>query len=74
MSIAVHRPSSAKTSRALRMGDGLLSLHVCQGKYAHAEEHQDYPAAELHMEAIADLLTLSLKDLRGTMASHRSAR
>lgn len=57
-----------------RMGDRLLTLHVCQGKYAHADEHHDYPAADLQMEAIAELLALSLKDLRGTVTSRRRGR
>ncbi len=42
-----------------RLGTRLLTLHVCQGKYAHAAEHQAYSPADLEVGAIADVLKLS---------------
>ncbi len=54
-----------------RLADRLVTLHVCQGKYAHAQEHRLYPAADIEVEAIGDLRSLSLKDLSGAAASRR---
>ncbi len=50
------------------LSERLVTLHVCQGKYAHAQEHDDYPPADLEVGAIADLLSLTLGDFRGTVA------
>jgi hypothetical protein len=41
-----------------RLGDRLLTLHVCQGKYAHAAEHETYPPADRSVDAIADIVDL----------------
>lgn len=41
-----------------RLGDRLITLHVCQGKYAHAAEHHTITAADRSVDAIADFLTL----------------
>ncbi len=43
-----------------RLGDRLVTLHVCQGKYAHAAEHDTLPPADRSVDAIADLLRLDL--------------
>jgi len=45
-----------------RLGEHLTTLHVCQGKYSHAAEHEAYPRADIEVEAIADLLGLSAHD------------
>ncbi len=50
------------------LGDRLVTLHVCQGKYAHAEEHRIFPAADLNYESIGGLVSLSSRDLRSTGA------
>lgn len=41
-----------------RLGDRLFTLHVCQGKYAHATEHDEFPPADRTVGVIADLLSL----------------
>ncbi len=46
-----------------RLGDRVTTLHVCQGKYAHAEEHAKYPDADRTIDAIADILDLDLTTL-----------
>ena len=47
------------------LGNRLTTVHVCQGKYAHAEEHRLFPAADLNYERIGELVSLSLHRLRG---------
>lgn len=42
-----------------RLGDRLITLHVCQGRYAHAAEHEAFPPADRSVSAIADILTLN---------------
>jgi hypothetical protein len=37
---------------------------VCQGKYAHAEEHAKYPDADRTVDKIADILDLDLTTLQ----------
>lgn len=49
-----------------RLGPRLLTVHVCQGKYAQGEE-QLYPAADLEMDAIADLQALGRDDFRSVL-------
>ncbi len=51
-----------------RLGERLLTLHVCQGKYAHAAEHDDHAPADREIDGIADLLALGREDFsaRGT--------
>ncbi len=41
-----------------RLGDRLVTLHVCQGKYAHAAEHDTYPPADRSVDAIAEIVDL----------------
>jgi len=41
-------------------GDRVTTLHVCQGKYAHAAEHDAYPDADLTVDRIADIIDLDL--------------
>ncbi len=41
-----------------RLGDRLFTLHVCQGKYAHANEHDEFPPADRTVGVIADILSL----------------
>lgn len=43
-----------------RLGERLITLHVCQGKYAHAAEHDTFPPADRSVDAIADILDLDL--------------
>ncbi len=43
-----------------RLGDRLITLHVCQGRYAHAAEHDTLPPADRSVDAIADILHLDL--------------
>ncbi len=43
-----------------RLGDRLITLHVCQGKYAHAAEHDTFPPADRSVDAIADIVNLDL--------------
>jgi len=54
------------------LGERLVTVHVCQGKYAHAEEHRTYPDADRTYETIGELAGVTLHDLllpadRGTM-------
>jgi FMN phosphatase YigB (HAD superfamily) len=46
-----------------RLGDRLVSIHVCQGRYAHAAEHDTFPPADLSVDTIADVLGLDLESL-----------
>lgn len=46
-----------------RLGDRVSTIHVCQGKYAHAGEHAIYPDADRTIDAIADLVDLDLERL-----------
>ena len=48
------------TAAKERLGDRLITLHVCQGKYAHAAEHDTFPPADRSVDAIADILDLDL--------------
>jgi FMN phosphatase YigB (HAD superfamily) len=43
-----------------RLGDRVATLHVCQGKYAHAKEHDEFPPADRTVDALADILDLDL--------------
>lgn len=43
-----------------RLGAAIVTVHVCQGRYAHAVEHDRYPHADVEVDAIADLLELDL--------------
>lgn len=43
-----------------RLGDRLITLHVCQGRYAHAAEHDTFPPADRSVDAIAEILNLDL--------------
>jgi len=47
-----------------RLGDRITTLHVCQGRYAHAAEHDDFPDADHTIDAIADILDIDLSTLQ----------
>lgn len=47
-----------------RWGDRVTTLHVCQGKYAHADEHAMYPPADRMVGAIVDILDLDLSSIQ----------
>jgi FMN phosphatase YigB (HAD superfamily) len=47
-----------------RLGGRVVTLHVCQGHYSHAAEHEAYPAADLNVETIGELRGLAAQDLR----------
>lgn len=54
------------------LGERLTTLHVCQGRYAHAAEHHDYPAADIEVDRIADVLRLGADDFRAAPARRGS--
>lgn len=41
-----------------QLGDRIVTLHVCQGRYAHAAEHDAFPPADRSVDAIGDFLDL----------------
>ena len=43
-----------------RLGDRLITLHVCQGRYGHAAEHDNLPPTDRSVDAIADILDMDL--------------
>lgn len=43
-----------------QLGNRLVTLHVCQGRYAHAAEHEAFAPADRSIDRIADLLDLDL--------------
>ena len=43
-----------------RLGDRVTTLHVCQGKYAHASDHDAFPDADTTIDVIGDILNLDL--------------
>lgn len=43
-----------------RLGERMSTLHVCQGRYAHAAEHDEFPDADRTVDAIAELLDVDL--------------
>lgn len=43
-----------------RLGDRVVTIHVCQGKYAHEGEHGLTPPPDRSIDAIADLLEIDL--------------
>ncbi len=45
-----------------RLGQRLITLHVCQGKYAHAESVGVFPAPDVEVQAIGDLRRLAATD------------
>lgn len=47
-----------------RLGDAIVTVHVCQGRYAHAADHDRYPRADVEVDRIADLLDLDPTALR----------
>ncbi len=47
-----------------RLGDRVTTLHVCQGKHAHAEEHARFADADRTIDAITDILDLDLATLQ----------
>lgn len=51
-----------------QMGDGVTTVMVCQGKYAHDPSHHDFPEADITIEGIGGLLELSEEDLRARAA------
>ena len=53
-----------------QLGARLVTLHVCQGRYAHAAEHHAYPAADLTVDAIAGLQGFTAQDFRLVEAPH----
>lgn len=46
-------------------GDGVFTLHVCQGRYAHADEHSLRPGPDHTVDAIAALAHLTRQELGG---------
>lgn len=46
-----------------RLGDRLVTIHVCQGRYSHAPEHDTFPPADLSVDTIADILGVDLESL-----------
>ena len=47
-----------------RLGDRLITLHVCQGRYAHAAEHDTFPPADRSVNRISDILSLDLTTIQ----------
>jgi FMN phosphatase YigB (HAD superfamily) len=56
------KPRVLAASKAL-LGERLITLHVCQGKYAHAGEHDNFPDADFTIDAIAELQRFGPRDL-----------
>lgn len=48
-----------------RWGERVTTVHVCQGRYAHAEEHDRYAPADIELQGIGDLVKLSRDDFMG---------
>jgi len=46
-----------------RLGDRVTTVHVCQGKHAHADEHGTCDSADHDVDAIGDILSLDLSTL-----------
>lgn len=44
-------------------GDGVLTLHVCQGHYAHAGEHRARPYPDRTVDSIAAVARLTGEEL-----------
>jgi FMN phosphatase YigB (HAD superfamily) len=55
------KPRILASSKAL-LGERLITLHVCQGKYAHAAEHDTYAPPDLSVHAIAEVQRLDRRD------------
>jgi len=47
-----------------RLGDRLVTLHVCQGRHAHAAEHETFPPADRSVDAIAEILDVDLSTFK----------
>jgi FMN phosphatase YigB (HAD superfamily) len=47
-----------------RLGERLVTLHVCQGAYAHSGEHDVQPAPDRKVGAISELQALGRADLK----------
>jgi len=46
------------------MGAKMTTVMVCQGKYAHDRSHDEFPEADVTIESIGGLLTLTAGELR----------
>lgn len=46
------------------MGAQLTTIMVCQGKYAHDPAHHEFPGADVTIEDIGELITLTAGELR----------
>lgn len=49
------------------LGDGVFTLHVCQGRYAHADEHRAQPQPDRTVDSIAALARLTRAELGGAV-------
>jgi hypothetical protein len=49
-----HKPRILAITKAL-LGEQVVTLHVCQGTYAHAAEHDAYPPPDVAIDTIAEL-------------------
>ncbi|MEA2641620.1 MAG: hypothetical protein QOF51_3014 [Chloroflexota bacterium] len=45
-----------------RLAERVVTVHICQGRYAHEAEHAAYPEWDLGVEQIADLLALGAEE------------
>ena len=55
------KPRILATSKVL-LGERLVTLHVCQGKYAHQGEHDAYAPSDLSVDAIFEVQRLGRPD------------
>lgn len=46
-------------------GDRVFTLHVCQGRYAHADEHRSRPYPDRTVDRVAQVAQLGPRDLGG---------
>jgi FMN phosphatase YigB (HAD superfamily) len=51
-------------------GERILTLHVCQGHYAHAEEHRSRPYPDRTVDHISEVAQLTNAELTGGAAAH----
>lgn len=50
-------------------GDRVRTLHVCQGRYAHADEHRARPLPDRTVDSISDVARLTRAELWGDAAA-----
>lgn len=51
------------------VGERVFTLHVCQGRYAHADEHRVRPFPDRTVDSIAAVARLTRSELRGDAAA-----